>query len=77
MTHRDRARTPRVKHYDNSWPLGPASWGALLSPSADVLAERCFGELERLRSSSSPSEDERAHYRRHRRRRSALLAEAH
>src|ERR1700722_2541836 len=39
-----------VRHYENIWPLGPASWGKLLSAS-DVLSARetdCFRELERL-----------------------------
>ena len=25
-----RGGRPRLKHFDNSWPLGPASWGVLL-----------------------------------------------
>jgi (1->4)-alpha-D-glucan 1-alpha-D-glucosylmutase len=32
---------PRFKHYDNTWPLSPASWG-------ELLADPGFGEIERL-----------------------------
>jgi (1->4)-alpha-D-glucan 1-alpha-D-glucosylmutase len=63
---------PRVKHYENSWPLGPASWGQLL-PSA---GERCFGELERLQRIGSPSEEDLTAYRRHMARAQRLLADA-
>jgi (1->4)-alpha-D-glucan 1-alpha-D-glucosylmutase len=63
---------PRVKHYENSWPLGPTSWGPLLS-AAD---ERCFGELERLQRIGSPAEEDLTAYRRHMARAQRLLAEA-
>jgi (1->4)-alpha-D-glucan 1-alpha-D-glucosylmutase len=63
---------PRVKHYENSWPLGPASWGQLL-PAA---GERCFGELERLRGIGSPVEEDLTAYRRHMARAQRLLADA-
>jgi (1->4)-alpha-D-glucan 1-alpha-D-glucosylmutase len=52
---------PRVKHYENSWPLGPASWGELLSAGD----ERCFSELERLQLIESPVEEDQTAYRRH------------
>ena len=41
---------PRVRHYENSWPLGPASWGRLLSANGALSAQAtsCFEELERL-----------------------------
>ena len=40
----------RVRHYENSWPLGPASWGRLLSAGGALTARAvsCFEELERL-----------------------------
>jgi (1->4)-alpha-D-glucan 1-alpha-D-glucosylmutase len=37
---------PRFKHFDNTWPLCPASWGGLLS-------DPCFTELERLTAAES------------------------
>jgi (1->4)-alpha-D-glucan 1-alpha-D-glucosylmutase len=49
---------PRVKHYDASWPLCPASWGILLERSAD------FEELAQLGARGVPSEDEVGAYRR-------------
>jgi (1->4)-alpha-D-glucan 1-alpha-D-glucosylmutase len=41
----------RVRHFENSWPLGPVSWGKLLSASGALPAQAqyCFEELERLR----------------------------
>lgn len=63
---------PRVKHYENSWPLGPASWGDLLSAGS----ERCFGELERLRRIESPAEEDLTAFRRHAARARQLLAES-
>jgi (1->4)-alpha-D-glucan 1-alpha-D-glucosylmutase len=40
----------RVRHFENSWPLGPASWGTLLSAGGALPARAiaCFEELERL-----------------------------
>ncbi len=39
---------PRVRHYENTWPLGPASWGKLLSAAPTPAdAQCCFGELHR------------------------------
>jgi (1->4)-alpha-D-glucan 1-alpha-D-glucosylmutase len=52
---------PRVKHYENTWPLGPASWGELLSAGG----ERCFSELERLQLIESPVEEDQTAYLRH------------
>jgi (1->4)-alpha-D-glucan 1-alpha-D-glucosylmutase len=63
---------PRVKHYGNSWPLGPASWGQLLS-AAD---ERCFDELQRLQRIVSPHEEDLTAYRRHAARAQQVLAAA-
>ena len=55
---------PRVRHYESSWPLGPASWGTLLaaseSPSASAVC--CFGELERLHAGAQPGDQERRGY---------------
>ncbi len=62
---------PRLKHFDNSWPLGPASWGALLAAE-----DECFAELERLQCCSRPTESERAQYRRQAQRAAQILAEA-
>jgi (1->4)-alpha-D-glucan 1-alpha-D-glucosylmutase len=47
----------RLRHFDNSWPLSPASWG--------VLANRispCHAALERLCLAERPSEAERQAY---------------
>jgi (1->4)-alpha-D-glucan 1-alpha-D-glucosylmutase len=63
---------PRVKHYENSWPLGPASWGELLSAGG----ERCFGELERLQFIESPVEEDLTAYRRHAARAQQVLDQA-
>jgi len=63
---------PRVKHHENTWPLGPASWGVLLSAGG----ERGFGELRRLRRIDSPVEEDLTAYRRHAARAQQLLAEA-
>jgi hypothetical protein len=43
---------PRVRHYDNTWPLAPASWGTLLSAAAGPppSAASSFDGLERLRA---------------------------
>ncbi len=55
---------PRVRHYQATWPLGPASWGRLLSaaeaPAAD--SEHCFGELECLQALGAPDGEQRARY---------------
>jgi (1->4)-alpha-D-glucan 1-alpha-D-glucosylmutase len=57
---------PRIEHYDNSWPLGPASWGVLLAPEdrdAGGDPDGCFAELERLRCCSDIGAAERNAYR--------------
>jgi (1->4)-alpha-D-glucan 1-alpha-D-glucosylmutase len=66
---------PRLKHFDSTWPLTPASWGELLA-AADALPDPCFAELERLLSHSHPDDAARALYRRHARRAGELLAAA-
>jgi (1->4)-alpha-D-glucan 1-alpha-D-glucosylmutase len=63
---------PRVKHYENTWPLAPGSWGSLLAEGA----ERCFDELDRLRSVAVPGEEERCAFQRHAARARAVLAAA-
>ncbi|HEX3915402.1 MAG TPA: malto-oligosyltrehalose synthase [Steroidobacteraceae bacterium] len=52
---------PRVKHYETTWPLGPASWGGLLA----MADEPCFRALEQMRSGPSPGEKDRCDYQRH------------
>jgi (1->4)-alpha-D-glucan 1-alpha-D-glucosylmutase len=56
---------PRVRHYQNSWPLGPASWGRLLSASEpkSASAASCFSELERLQAIEAPDDADRLAYR--------------
>jgi (1->4)-alpha-D-glucan 1-alpha-D-glucosylmutase len=63
---------PRVTHYENSWPLAPASWGEMLAQSA----ERCFEVLERLRGVAVPGEEERRAYAHHAARARDVLAAA-
>ena len=76
---------PRVRHYDKSWPLGPASWRKLLSaielgpadggrPADD---ERCFGELERMLGTDCAGEKECGEYRRHAAQAECILSSAH
>jgi (1->4)-alpha-D-glucan 1-alpha-D-glucosylmutase len=60
---------PRFTHYDNTWPLSPASWGRLLD-------DPCFVELERLAGCESPGETELTAYRRHAERAQEVLAAA-
>ncbi|HEX3397663.1 MAG TPA: malto-oligosyltrehalose synthase [Steroidobacteraceae bacterium] len=62
---------PRVRHYENTWPLGPASWGELLASD-----ERCFAELGLLGSVAAPVEEDRCAHRRLAARARAILAAA-
>jgi maltooligosyltrehalose synthase len=64
----------RLRHYDNTWPLSPSSWGALLSGAeasgsgargVDAQGEEAFAELERLQDVPRPDERQRAAYARH------------
>ena len=48
----------RLRHYDNTWPLTPASWGALLGQS-----HSCFTELERLAQVELPGPEDQRLYR--------------
>jgi len=63
---------PRVTHYDNSWPLGPASWGKLLPASG----ESCFGELQRLLGVESPGASDVQDYERHAQQAQRILSHA-
>jgi (1->4)-alpha-D-glucan 1-alpha-D-glucosylmutase len=68
---------PRLKHYDNTWPLGPASWGELLSTvGVGGSADACFPELHRLLGRGEPDDGERARYRRHAAQAEELLNES-
>jgi (1->4)-alpha-D-glucan 1-alpha-D-glucosylmutase len=72
---------PRVKHYDNTWPLAPASWGLLLAaaPGSRPLSsehERAFDELARFQDMERPGEAERASYTSNTRKAEETLAAA-
>jgi (1->4)-alpha-D-glucan 1-alpha-D-glucosylmutase len=75
---------PRVRHYDNSWPLGPASWRKLLSATELAPAnggraandEACFGELERLLDGESAGEKDRSEYRHYAAQAESILSSA-
>jgi (1->4)-alpha-D-glucan 1-alpha-D-glucosylmutase len=53
-----RGAQPRFRHFDNSWPLSPHSWGALLGSS-----DACHTELQRLSQLETPSATDRDSYR--------------
>jgi (1->4)-alpha-D-glucan 1-alpha-D-glucosylmutase len=61
----------RVRHFDNSWPLNAAAWGALLG-----IEDGCFTELQRLHSCVGPSAADQSDYRRHLERAAMQLREA-
>jgi (1->4)-alpha-D-glucan 1-alpha-D-glucosylmutase len=69
---------PRVRHYGNTWPLGPASWGALLSAASPLAedANSSFNELERLLMIEEPDAKDRAAYAKHAGRAGEELAKA-
>ena len=69
---------PRVRHYESSWPLGPTSWGKLLSASEVLPActVACFKELERLQALEAPDARDRAAYSQHAARAVQALEEA-
>ncbi len=68
---------PQVKHFDNTWPLSPASWGMLLQAGGSSgAADPCFVKLEHLMGVDEPAEDERAAYRQHAAKAQRLLADA-
>jgi len=68
---------PRVRHYDNSWPLNPASWGALLSAGDAAAGAACFGELAGLQQIEAPADQDRLAYAGLAKQATATLAEAH
>jgi (1->4)-alpha-D-glucan 1-alpha-D-glucosylmutase len=75
-----RGGRPRLKHFDNSWPLGPASWGVLLEADDPGDGERingCFEDLERLRWFTEIGDADRAAYRLAAAAAEARLADAH
>ena len=63
------AGRPRVKHFDNTWPLAPASWGKLLGNE-----DPCFAQLIGLQSVAVAGDAGRAGYRQRVERAEALLA---
>jgi (1->4)-alpha-D-glucan 1-alpha-D-glucosylmutase len=67
------AGRPHVQHYENTWPLSPASWGQLL-PAGEA---DCFAGLERLQRIESPGEEDESAYRRHAAQAEKILAVAH
>jgi (1->4)-alpha-D-glucan 1-alpha-D-glucosylmutase len=69
---------PRVRHYENTWPLGPASWGTLLSaaPTWSADTKVCFGELERLQIIEVPDAKDRTAYAGHAAHAAEALADA-
>jgi len=67
---------PRLAHYDNSWPLGPGSWGELLSVSGSAPQDTCFAELEALLEIRSADEEQRQRYEGLAKRAGELLAGA-
>ncbi len=68
---------PRVRHYENSWPLGPISWGSLLAVGeAQAGAADSFAELERLQSIPEPGDEDRGIYAKHAAQAEKLLADA-
>ena len=64
---------PRLQHFDNSWPLSPVSWGALVTPKD---GDACFDMLRQLRGLHDPSGEHRAEYVRQLQRAELLLAQA-
>ena len=66
---------PRLQHFDDSWPLAPASWGTLLSAaSPDRPTDPCFTELQRLSLLPSPDAEAVADYGRQVARAADILA---
>jgi len=62
---------PRVRHYDDSWPLGAAAWGVLLG------GEDCFEALDSLRVIAVPDTAQREAYARHEQAALEVLRKAH
>jgi (1->4)-alpha-D-glucan 1-alpha-D-glucosylmutase len=60
----------RVKYFDNSWPLAPASWGELLRSAtngstggASTFSPDCFAQLSVLQGRRNPTDAEREEYK--------------
>ena len=73
---------PRVRHYDNTWPLGPASWGLMLAAAPASRSESsddacAFAELERLQDIDQPDDQELAVYATNTARAEQVLADAY
>ena len=68
-----RQGRPWLNHFDNSWPLGPASWGELLGSGSTESRDACFAELERLLECAAPDDAERRRYAEHAARAAELL----
>jgi (1->4)-alpha-D-glucan 1-alpha-D-glucosylmutase len=73
------AGRPRLKHFDNSWPLGPASWGVLLQAddAGEARPDGCFEDLERLRGLADIGAADRTAYRSAAAQADARLADAY
>jgi (1->4)-alpha-D-glucan 1-alpha-D-glucosylmutase len=67
---------PRLRHFDNTWPLAPASWGEVLASASDTARDPCYQQLQLLQHRIAPTEADRALYRLHAGRAETLLAEA-
>jgi (1->4)-alpha-D-glucan 1-alpha-D-glucosylmutase len=67
---------PRLRHFDNTWPLAPASWGEVLASASDAARDPCFEQLQLLQQRLAPTDADRALYRLHAGRAETLLDEA-
>lgn len=65
---------PRINYFDQSWPIGPASWDLILSDGA--ADDPVFGELARLAPAVAPGLSERVAFRALTARAAELLASA-
>ena len=65
---------PRLVHHDDSWPLGPSSWGELLAVADPAPRDPCFAELEAFLDVRSPDEEQRQRYAQLAKRAGELLA---
>jgi len=67
---------PRLRHFDNTWPLAPASWGEVFASASGTPRDPCFHQLQLLLQRGAPTDADRALYRLHAGRAETLLAEA-
>ena len=59
------AQLPRIKHYDNYWPVSPGSWGMFLEGSAEALPNAsCLTHLAELHAVLNPTQQQRTDYQR-------------